>query len=72
MNISLRNLSIFLIYSTWHFTVDACTNFLVSREASSEDANMISYNADAGNFYATIYHYPATLISNNETKRKVW
>jgi dipeptidase len=36
----------------------ACTNVLVSKTASKEGANTIAYNADASNFYTTIYHYP--------------
>jgi hypothetical protein len=32
---------------------------------------MIAYNADASNFYTTIYHYPAGKHEPNET-RKMW
>ena len=30
-----------------------------SRAASTDGSNIIAYNADAANFYTTIYHYPA-------------
>jgi dipeptidase len=49
----------------------ACTNLLVSKGASADGSNIISYNADASNFYTTIYHYPAGAHENG-TMRKLW
>ena len=49
----------------------ACTNLLVSRGASSDDSNIIAYNADAANFYTSVYHYPAGLHKNG-TLRKTY
>jgi len=49
----------------------ACTNLLVSKGASLDGSNIISYNADASNFYTTIYHYPAG-TNVNGTMRKLW
>jgi dipeptidase len=51
--------------------VSGCTNLLCSRGASKTDSNIIAYNADAPNFYTTIYHYPATLNANG-TMRKTY
>jgi dipeptidase len=51
--------------------VQACTNLLVQKSASSDNSNIIAYNADAANFYTTIYHYPAGHHTNG-TMRKVW
>lgn len=53
------------------YTLDACTNLLVQKSASTDNSNIIAYNADASNFYTTIYHYPAGLHSNG-TVRKMW
>jgi len=36
-----------------------CTNFLITKGASVEGANMISYNADSHILYGELYHYPA-------------
>lgn len=52
-------------------TLEACTNLLVQKSASTDNSNIIAYNADASNFYTTIYHYPAGLHSNG-TMRKMW
>lgn len=59
---------IFLAFQ--HQVIDACTNILCSKGAS-KDGNVIAYNADASNFYTTIYHYPAATNANG-TMRKIW
>ena len=51
--------------------INACTNLLCSKGASKEGANTIAYNADAPNFYTTIYHYPAGQHDNG-TMRPMW
>jgi hypothetical protein len=51
--------------------VQACTNLLVHKSASTDNSNIIAYNADAANFYTTIYHYPAGLHANGTT-RQLW
>jgi hypothetical protein len=51
--------------------VNACTNLLVQKSVSTDNSNIIAYNADAANFYTTIYHYPAGVHSNG-TMRKLW
>eukprot|EP01036_Dinobryon_divergens_P022225 gene22225-30466_t len=52
-------------------SASGCTNLLVSKGASADGSNIISYNADASNFYTTIYHYPAASYENG-TMRKLW
>eukprot|EP01130_Rhizamoeba_saxonica_P000772 TRINITY_DN10690_c0_g1_i1.p1 TRINITY_DN10690_c0_g1~~TRINITY_DN10690_c0_g1_i1.p1 ORF type:complete len:556 (+),score=149.68 TRINITY_DN10690_c0_g1_i1:32-1699(+) len=37
----------------------ACTNFLITKGASADGANYISYNADSEKLYGALYHYPA-------------
>mmetsp|Transcript_4911 Transcript_4911/g.10699 ORF Transcript_4911/g.10699 Transcript_4911/m.10699 type:complete len:596 (+) Transcript_4911:80-1867(+) len=51
---------------------DACTNLLVERSLSTDGSNIISYNADAANFYTSIYHYPATEGNKNGTMRQIY
>lgn len=40
-------------------TIDACTNFLVTKGASVDGSTMISYSADSYWLYGALYHYPA-------------
>lgn len=37
----------------------ACTNILVSKGASADGSTHLSYNADSGQLYGTLGHYPA-------------
>jgi hypothetical protein len=53
------------------FKCYGCTNLLCTKGATSDGSNIIAYNADAANFYTTIYHYPAGKHEANET-RKMW
>ncbi len=48
-----------------------CTNLLVSKAASTDNSNIIAYNADAANFYTSVYHYPAGQHVNG-TLRKTY
>lgn len=52
--------------------VFSCTNLLINQFASTDGSNIIAYNADAANFYTTIYHYPAQQDVANGTMRKIW
>lgn len=52
--------------------LQACTNFLVTKGATVEGINTITYNADASNFYGTIYHYPAAKHDSNTETRQMW
>ena len=38
---------------------NACTNFLITKGASSDGSCMISYSADSHVLYGELYHYPA-------------
>jgi dipeptidase len=37
----------------------ACTNFIVTRGASTDGSTMITYTADSYNMYGELYHFPA-------------
>lgn len=53
-------LLITIIITLIYFTeTDACTNFLVTKGASSDGSTMISYTADSYNMYGELYHFPA-------------
>ena len=38
---------------------NACTNFLITKGASTDGSCMISYAADSHQLYGELYHYPA-------------
>ncbi len=38
---------------------DACTNFIITRGASTDGSAMVSYAADSHQLYGTLYHTPA-------------
>ena len=40
-------------------TANACTNFLITKGASTDGSCMISYAADSHQLYGELYHYPA-------------
>ena len=42
-----------------YFTADACTNFLVTKGASTDGSTFISYAADSHVLYGELYHWPA-------------
>lgn len=50
-------------------TAQACTNLLVSKGASTDGSNIIAYNADAANFYTSVYHYPAATHANGTVRK---
>lgn len=39
--------------------VNACTNYLITKSASSDGSTMISYAADSHTLYGELYHWPA-------------
>jgi hypothetical protein len=47
----------------------ACTDVLVTPEASEDGSAMIAYNADAGNLMGILYHYPPTEGRGGEERR---
>jgi len=42
-----------------HFQSEACTNFLVTKGASTDGSTFISYAADSHVLYGELYHWPA-------------
>ena len=38
-------------------TADACTNFIVTRGASTDGSNMVTYAADSHQLYGSLYSY---------------
>ena len=38
-----------------------CTNFIVTKGASTDGSVMISYTADSYGFYGELYHFPAAV-----------
>jgi len=42
-----------------HFTSNACTNFLITRGASTDGSTMITYAADSHVLYGELYFWPA-------------
>ena len=51
-------LTLFFILSGY-FSVDACTNLLVTKGASSDGSTMITYAADSHVLYGELYYHPA-------------
>jgi dipeptidase len=51
---------------------EGCTNILVSKGASADGSTHIAYNADSGNLYGTLGHYPATKNNTADSKRRIW
>ena len=37
----------------------SCTNFLITKGASTDGSTMISYAADSHTLYGELYHFPA-------------
>ncbi|MCL2040969.1 MAG: C69 family dipeptidase [Bacteroidales bacterium] len=49
---------LFVMFTGWK-QADACTNFLITKGASSDGSTMISYSADSHVLYGELYHWPA-------------
>jgi len=56
----MRKISLFLLLTSLFFSVQtyACTNFLVTRGASTDGSTMISYAADSHQLFGELYFYP--------------
>lgn len=48
-----------------------CTNILVSKGASLDGSTQIAYNADSGNLFGSLGHYPAA-NHNPNSMREIW
>jgi len=53
---SLRSAAFAALFATSH----GCSNLLITPGASADGSSMISYNADSGTLYGSLYHYPAS------------
>jgi len=50
-----------ILLSVTHFSVEACTSFLITRGASADGTTMITYAADAHWIYGELYFRPAAV-----------
>lgn len=41
------------------YSASACSNIVVSPEASADSSSMVAYNADSATLFGCLYHYPA-------------
>ena len=60
----IKVLSIFfslLLFVSLSRHSNACTNFIVTKGASTDGSVMITYTADSFNFYGELYHFPAAV-----------
>ena len=49
-----------LLPLTSHFSpLNACTNFIVGKKASTDGSVFVTYNADSYGAFMPLYHYPA-------------
>lgn len=57
----MQRLSTFILILIFLFGIDsnACTNFIVTKGASSNGSTMITYTADSYQMYGELYHFPA-------------
>jgi dipeptidase len=53
-------LSLFLALGIFTQQAQACTNYLITKGASTDGSTMISYAADSHVLYGELYHWPAT------------
>lgn len=56
--------SILLLTITLLTNTFPCTNFIVTKGASTDGSVMISYTADSYGFYGELYHFPAAVYNN--------
>ncbi|MFO7829827.1 MAG: C69 family dipeptidase [Bacteroidales bacterium] len=54
LTLTLTLLTVFFVHTTF-----ACTNFLVTKGASTDGSTMITYAADSHVLYGELYHWPA-------------
>ncbi len=55
----MRRLFIALILLFSYISSEACTNFLITKAATTDNSTMISYNADSHTMYGELYYWPA-------------
>ena len=57
MNRLLKLVALVGVFIGSIYTADACTNFIVTRGASTDGSNMVTYAADSHGLYGTLYQY---------------
>ena len=61
-NITISTIAgVFLLAALGTSDARACTNFLISKKASTDGSTMISYSADSHSMYGELYYTPAAL-----------
>lgn len=53
-------LSLMLVFGIFAQQAQACTNYLITKGASTDGSTMLSYAADSHVLYGELYHWPAT------------
>ncbi len=53
------------------YLANACTNFLVAKNASTDGSTMLTYSADSWWLFGSLYHYPAAKYSE-DAKLKIY
>ena len=48
----------------FNFSIDACTNLIVTKGASKDGSVMVTYSADSFNLYGELYHFKAAVYPN--------
>lgn len=59
-NTLLSSLLVFGVMFAGNFRSEACTNVLVTKGASADGSNMISYAADSHQLFGELYYHPAS------------
>ena len=62
---NIKLLSLILLISLFSIDSNACTNFLVTKGASVDGSNFITYAADSHIRYGELYFTPAAIIYNS-------
>ena len=57
MNKLLKTIALVGAFIAGVATADACTNFIVTRGASTDGSNMVTYAADSHGLYGSLYSY---------------
>ncbi len=62
MKLIKRTLAIVVAILCSYSSVEACTNFIVTRGASTDGSTMVTYAADSHGLYGALYHTPAGIF----------
>lgn len=56
--------SLFLFSILFSAETYSCTNFIVTKGASTDGSVIITYTADSYGFYGELFHFPAAVYQN--------